>query len=292
MTLTSGRQWWPILCKTCHRHNWCCDLHVYNRRLFFFCFAPSFWLNFCRIRQQWRTSFCPAAALRRQRQRHRYSPPLHTDLRANPERFDPVLHSEEHHHFERRVNFASKDHWVIHILGKVETNAVQYPFTSLKSCRPPPCPLSRGDTSDGVVCDKLTETNRSWAWAELRMWHAALCSDDPSVGNVLGGIRRGGNRSHSCLAISCVFFFSTLVWRLDRSGETRCECHSEEQEACGKCEGHNATLTSEKEHLACWGNCKIFLFGPCPVAFSWQSFHLELLPLNLCLLWWKRQIIH
>lgn len=50
---------------------------------FFFCTTPLFWFICCCIVRQWRTSSCPAAALRRQWQTHRYSSPLHADLRAS-----------------------------------------------------------------------------------------------------------------------------------------------------------------------------------------------------------------
>lgn len=47
------------------------------------------------------------------------------------------------------------------------------------------------------------------------------------------------------------FFPSTLVWLLDWSGDTRYERQREEYQACGKCGGRKAKLTTEKEHLRC-----------------------------------------
>lgn len=139
VTPTSSRRWWPISCQTCHLHSWCNDLHVYNGRLFFFCTAPSLWFNCCCIGRKWRTSSCPAAALRRQRQRDRYSSPCtqtcgHPFNSANPERFDPVLHSGEHRRLETRQRCQQTTLYDTHILGKVEPNAAQYPVTSVKSC--------------------------------------------------------------------------------------------------------------------------------------------------------------
>lgn len=73
---------------------------------FFFAPKPLFWLNRCCIRRQWRSRSCPAAALRRQCQRHRSSSPLHTDSRASflfcktHRGLTLALHSGEHHHSE------------------------------------------------------------------------------------------------------------------------------------------------------------------------------------------------
>lgn len=176
-----------------------------------------------------------------------------------------MLRSGEYHHLEVRqlcqqTNFFTfpppGQHCMTHFLGKVKTNAAQYPVTTVKACF---FSWSRGDTSDHVVCDRQSETNRGWAWAELWMWHGVICSDGVGVGNVGGGNSRGGDRSHSCLFIRC-FFPSTLVWLLDWSGDTRYERQREEYQACGKCGGRKAKLTTEKEHLRCWRNCRICFF--------------------------------
>lgn len=186
---------------------------MFTTQVFFFCTAPSLWLNCLRIRRQWRTSSCPAAALRRQRQRHRYSPPLHTDLRASfqIQRGLTRRSVQESIIISRRGNFASKQHCVTHIQWESgnNRNAISRNITEVL---PPQPSSSRGDTSEGVVCDKLTETNQSWAWAELRMWHGAICSDDLGVGNVLRGIRRGGDRSLLFCYEMCVCFSLSPRW--------------------------------------------------------------------------------
>lgn len=49
-------------------------------------------------------------------------------------------------------------HCMTHFLGKVKTNAAQYPVTTVKACF---FSWSRGDTSDHLVCDRQSETNRA-----------------------------------------------------------------------------------------------------------------------------------
>lgn len=201
-----------ILCKTYHHlHRWCSDPHVCSGRLFF----TSLWLD-CHLAALSDGSDAPALALQ-----------LNSDVSGRDTDILPTKRQTRGHLLNSRevwlgAPFRSHlvmrqpcqqthfftlpppgQHCMTHFLGKMETNAAQCPVTTVKACF---FSWSRGDTTDHVVCDERSETNWAWVWAELRMWHAVICSDDVGVGNVGGGNSRGGHRSDSCLFIRCFFF--------------------------------------------------------------------------------------
>lgn len=130
-------------------------------------------------------------------------------ISANPQRFDPALHLGEHHHFAPRQLCQQTTKCDTHPRERGnKRSAISRKITVVLFfffVTPGMCYVQQ--THRGPI---TVEGEQSCGCDTVR--YAATIS----VGNVLGGIRRGGDRSHDCLLMGCVFFPSTLVCRRDR----------------------------------------------------------------------------